>query len=242
MIPRPASLASAQAVMFFGPGTKVQGSRLLRLLPESMLERFDGDPVLPPNPGSVQLSIPGFSFPAILLNRRDGNVQMSISDQRADVTSPAGQLDDSLDAFFATACESLLTVRGLLSANVPRVAAVVHRYRAFPNPARALADQFCREGLVQSGPLNRPENFELHAHKIFRTAFGAQVNSWVRNRTGVVTATNTPVVSVEQDMNTIPAEDGSALTDASVSMFFRGITAELDRALLLYYPNPSTDL
>src|SRR6188768_2269752 len=104
MIPRPASLASAQAVMFFGPGTQVQGSRVLRQLPESMFERFDGEPFLAPSQGPVQFSIPGFSMPTIVLNRRDGNAQLTISDQRADVVSPTGRLGGSLEAFFAAAC------------------------------------------------------------------------------------------------------------------------------------------
>jgi hypothetical protein len=52
----------------------------------------------------------------------------------------------------------------------------------------------------------------------------------------MVTATQTPVVSVEQDMNTL--DNGTEdLDDEAVGTFFRGIGAELDQALALYYPD-----
>ena len=239
MIPRPASLASVQAVMFFAPGTQVQGTRVLRALPESVLEQFNGEPILAPtSQGPVQLSlqIPGLAIPTIVLRRQDGSVQLSIGPQRADLFAPTGQLGSSLAAFLTAASEPLLAVRRVLEARVPRLAVVVHRYRAVPTPAQALAEQFCRDSLMQHGPLNRPTNLELHAHKVFRTAFGVEVNSWVRNRSGIVAATNTPVVSVEQDMNTLEGTQPDH-DDASISTFFREITAELDQALALYYPN-----
>lgn len=238
MIPRPTSLASAQAVLFFGPGTQVQGARVFRALPEELLAQFDGEPVLAaPTQGlQLQVNIPGLVMPTIVLRRRDGNAQLSIGPQRADLVSPTGQLGGTLEAFLTAASETLLTVRRVLDARVPRLAAVVHRYRAIPTPPLALAEQFCRPQLLQQGPLNRPENFELHAHKVFRTAFGVEVNSWVRNRSALVAATNTPVVSVEQDMNTL--DDGTPdRDDGAISTFFRGITRELDQAMALYYPN-----
>lgn len=230
--------------MFFGPGTQVQGSRVLRQLPESLLAEFDGDPVLPPPPQAgvlqVNVQIPGLVLPNLVLRKQDGNVQVSIGSQRVDVISPTGQIAGSLQDFLTAASETLLTVRRVVGARVPRVAAVVHRFRAIPTPARALAEQFCRDQVMgERGPLNRPENFELHAHKVFRTDFGVSVNSWVRNRSALLAATNTPVVSVEQDMNTLPPTEGEPddLPDASIGTFFRGIAAELDRALALYYPD-----
>jgi hypothetical protein len=237
MIPRPTSLATAQAVLFFGPGTQVHGARVFRALPDELLAQFDGEPVLAaPTQGALQINIPGLAVPTIVLRRRDGNAQLSIGPQRADLVSPTGHLGGTLEAFLSRASETLLTVRTLLDARVPRVAAVVQWYRAIPTPPLALAEQFCRQDLMRQGPLNRPENFELHAHKVFRTGFGMNVNSWVRNRSAVVTATNTPVVSVEQDMNTL--DDGTVdLEDGAVSTFFRGIAGELDQALALYYPN-----
>jgi hypothetical protein len=186
--------------------------------------------------GQVHVNIPGLVIPTVVLRTRDGNVQLSIGTQRVDVISPTGNIGGTLEAFLVAASQALITVRGVVEARAPRLAAVVHRYRAIPEPARALAEQFCRAEVMGNGPLNRPENFELHAHKVFRTTFGVEVNSWVRNRSAVVFATQTPVVSVEQDMNTL--DDGTLdLDDGAVGTFFRGIGAELDQALALYYPD-----
>jgi hypothetical protein len=244
MIPRPTSLAAAQAVLFFAPGTRIQGSRVLRELPEAVFAQFDGEPVLSPGaqgPLQVQFQIPGLSLalPNVVLNRQDGTSQLTIGSQRVDLIAPTGQIRGSLEAFFAAACDTLLTVRRIVDVPAQRVAAIVHRFRILPTPARALAEQFCRESLMENGPLNRPEAFELHAHKVFRTASGALVNSWVRSRSAVMTATNTPAVSVEQDINTLAPDDPRHVAhgDDFVSSFFRGIAGELDEALALYYPD-----
>jgi hypothetical protein len=93
--------------------------------------------------------------------------------------------------------------------------------------------------------LNRPESFEIHAHKSY--VLGAlTVNSWFRAKSGIMIGTDKarlPIILVEQDLNTVQqnldtepvktAELGPSATDA----FFRGCPEELDVILSLYFPD-----
>lgn len=118
-----------------------------------------------------------------------------------------------------------------------RVAAVVTRYGAQADPGLFLARHFCQDRWHQA-PLNRPESFELHAHKSYEHK-GFTVNSWFRAKSGLMTepAASTKVVLAEQDLNTVPRE--KALSDDEISAFFAVCPAELDHVLALYFPEVS---
>jgi hypothetical protein len=93
-----------------------------------------------------------------------------------------------------------------------------------------------------SRPLNRPESFELHAHKRFAMD-GFQVNSWVRNKTGRVSIDQDPeaIVLVEQDINTTPEDIQSrSFSSEEIRRFFVTAASELESILRLYYPPGAT--
>jgi hypothetical protein len=133
-----------------------------------------------------------------------------------------------------------------LESRVGRLAAVISRYLEHGSPARFLASHFCKEHWLRA-LLNRPDDFELHAHKVFLLGGRFQVNSWVRNRTGLL---NLPgeeaqklIVLAEQDFNT-PAEEQATRNFATdeISAFFRAAAVGFDETLRLYYPSEGTDV
>lgn len=116
---------------------------------------------------------------------------------------------------------------------------VVHRYQASDDPARALSTHFCKPDLLSQdpkGPLNRPENFELHAHKTYKLGRFA-INSWMRCKSGVLMGdTAQRIVFVEQDLNTV-AEGLQRETygTGDIEEFFALTIPELDAIARAYF-------
>jgi hypothetical protein len=122
------------------------------------------------------------------------------------------------------------------------MAAVVTRYMPHSKPGLFLARHFCQERWADA-PLNRPENFELHAHKTFVLGNRFRVNSWVRNKTGVAGSPGgqNPVIVVEQDLNTLLDEVGTnSFSAGDVARFFAAAQSEFELILSLYYPREDT--
>ena len=86
-------------------------------------------------------------------------------------------------------------------------------------------------------PLNRPENFELHAHKRYALYGEEVVNSWVRNKSAYKASDEKPVILVEQDLNTLGEQVlAREYTDEEMGLFFDAASSELDHILSIYYP------
>src|SRR5438046_3883751 len=106
------------------------------------------------------------------------------------------------------------------------------------SPARCLASHLFKKHCLQS-VLNRPDDFELHAHGVFLLAGRFQVNSWVRNKTGVLSLpgdeARRPIVLAEQDFNTLAEEQATRNFAADeIAAFFRASATGFDEALRLY--------
>jgi hypothetical protein len=119
---------------------------------------------------------------------------------------------------------------------------VVQRFLPEEDPGRALARHFCREELLSQdpkGPLNRPENFELHAHKTYEMA-GFRINSWVRCKTGTLAIGDSGqrILFVEQDLNTLADAIAQKEYDLpAVAHFFETAATEVDAILRRYFPS-----
>ena len=118
---------------------------------------------------------------------------------------------------------------------ITRLGAVVRRVAVHDSPGMFLARHFCKEQWEKQ-PLNRPESFELHAHKTYMLKSGLKVNSWVRNKSALQVVDKQAVVVVEQDINTVEGTD-RALTADDIGSYFQLTPAEFDRILGLYYPS-----
>ena len=130
------------------------------------------------------------------------------------------------------------------AATTNRVALLVTRMVIEEKPGIVLSRYFCKDQLV-SGPLKRPENFELHAHKTYELLGAGQINSWVRCKTAMLQVPsdttpvmNTqPVIVIEQDINTLA--EVAATTELSIlqiHQFYEAATVEMDSIVQLYFP------
>ena len=99
-----------------------------------------------------------------------------------------------------------------------------------------MVEHFCKSEWL-AAPFNRPENFEIHAHKTFQLRDQFKVNSWVRCKTGLEREGSNPVVLCEQDINTVAAEtDQETFSTLQMNTFFGMAADELDNILDLYFP------
>lgn len=229
------AVAMCQASVFT-PDEEVSPARFSKKLLPAWSTRFDADPFAIPNMPGLPVEVP-----RLVLNSKANLWRCELATARINFywnnPDPLTQKYPANDIY--TELRSL--VSDFLAAFEPRVArlaAVVHRISANDSPGRTLATHFCAEQWHKA-PFNRPENFELHAHKRYALGSGTKVNSWVRNKTAFATRgpTTNPVILVEQDLNTL-AEDAqnAAFTTQQVSAFFEAAPTEFDSILKLYYP------
>ena len=121
-----------------------------------------------------------------------------------------------------------------VDSRIGRLSAGATRFVQQENPGSYLASHFCREEWLRA-PFNRPDGFEIHAHKRFMLA-DFEVNSWVRNKTGHLREgqRRAPIVLVEQDLNTL-AEEQHDFDDGRIRQFYEAAATELDAIVQLYY-------
>jgi hypothetical protein len=215
----------------------LRGTHLLRILPEAFLARFEGDPFMLPRTEGAPLEIPRL----MLQNPNTGwtcqftGERIAIAQSEITNTAPAIVTAD----FYREARDLFFGLWDEIDIRPNRVAAVGIRYARQTNPGPFLVRHFCRTDRIEgpNAPLNRAENFELHAHKTYRMANEFNVNSWMRVKTGTSEPDAAPVVIVEQDTNTKP-ENAAAreLPREQVQRFFDTISAEQDHVLNLYFP------
>lgn len=223
-------LGNVQAVLFTEPdGFSVNAVMRSFFL---AVPEFDGDPK---TLGDETVSFPA-EVPRVFLHARSGGWRCQIAPARIDVfwsRSDGGrtQLADVL----AEASRLLRMYLQTTKRSCVRVAAVVTRYAPRENPGLTLARHFCQERWHEK-PLNRPESFELHAHKSYDFK-GFVLNSWLRAKSGVMTerGSTTKVILVEQDLNTVAR--ATPVSDDDVSAFYLVSPTEFDDILGLYFPN-----
>ena len=228
--------SSCQATVFT-PDGDLSVNKVMKDLYPSLAVLFDGEPtVLPPIPEGAPPEIP-----RIILQSCSDEWRCELSPARANVFWRRAKSTTTglcISDFFQQASDLLVRYSREVNARVGRLAGLVTRFAEHQTPALFLARHFCQERWDRA-PLNRPENFELHAHKRFPLAGEFQVNSWARSKTGMLKAEDVqkPVVLFEQDLNTLadeaPAKDFS---EAEVKKFFGAAATELDSILRLYYP------
>lgn len=199
--------------------------------------RFDASPTVLPIPEDAPPEIP-----RITLQSANHEWECQVSPARADIIWRRLRDDaapHSLRDLFALAGDVLLSYMSSQGARVGRAAGIVTRLAEHETPGLFLARHFCKERWDKA-PLNRPENFELHAHKTFELAREFRVNSWARSKTAMMAtgSVHKPVVLFEQDLNTLAAESpGEPMLQAeAITRFFQAVATEVDVILKLYFP------
>jgi hypothetical protein len=225
------SVASCQATLFT-PDAEVSPARFMTRLLAEWIGRFDGEPTVIPFPEEVPKEVP-----KIILESRDHQWRCEVASGRVNLfwRRQPGGVEMALAEFYRTALPLLLQYRDFIACPIRRLAAVVTRYVVNDQPAVYLARHFCQERWL-AAPFNRPENFELHAHKRFQLSEGITANSWVRNKTGKLRDTSSPIVLIEQDLNTLTEETDREFAEAEIRRFFEAASSEFDTILNLYFP------
>jgi len=231
------SLALCQASLFT-PDEEFSTAKIMKSLLPRWLERFDADPMmLPYEQGMPQ------ELPRIILKSRTDAWHCDIASVRINLAwrrpKSAAVATPTLESFYNESVTFLSDYVRLLECRVARIAAVIHRYAVHDKPGLLLASHFCKDRWLER-PFNRPDQFELHAHKRFRLP-GQQfeVNSWVRSKTGFLSNGDQrrPIVLVEQDLNTLAEEsDKHSYSESDIHDFFATAIPEFDSILKLYYP------
>jgi hypothetical protein len=228
--------ASCQASVFTPDGGFSAAKIVKQFYPEHE-KLFDASPTVLPVPEDAPLEIP-----RVILQSNSHEWKCQLSPARADIVwarTKSTRSQISLRDFFQKAGSILLEYTGILGTRVGRAAGLATRFCEHETPGVFLARHFCQERWEKQ-PLDRPENFELHAHKKFVLAKEFQVNSWARNKTGLLAGepAQKPIVLFEQDINTLAetAADKSFQKD-EIIRFLAAVTVESDAILRLYYPD-----
>lgn len=231
-------LASFQATIFT-PDGDFAASKVMKDLYPSLATVFDGEPIiLPPLPEGAPPEIPRIIIESTSHEWRCefSPVRVNVYWRRTMTTEASVALGDA----HLSAVETLLQYAVQLKPRIARLAALATRFSVHENPGLLLARHFCKERW-DTAPLNRPENFELHAHKRFTLASAFDVNSWARSKTGKLSGDGDEkrVILFEQDLNTLADEATTRdYSEAEVKKFFAAASTELDSILGLYYPVP----
>jgi hypothetical protein len=125
---------------------------------------------------------------------------------------------------------------------IGRLGFVIMRSCPIDHPAQILIDRFCNAEVKDpdsaSAPLRNSTNFEIHNHKRYALQPDLVVNSWVRCRTAAAETPPTPLVIVEQDINTISEELPKRSFDVEqIRLYFEVAANEAERILGKYFPN-----
>ena len=218
----------------FTPSLSFATSKLLGSVLQKWSEVFDSSPISLPLP----LDAPS-EIPRIILQNSSKHKKLELAPKRANLFWLRQTETDTiiLEDYLGFAANVLSDYVNIVNGKVGRIATVLNRSLKNPNPGLFLAQHFCKEKWL-TAPFNRPENFEIHAHKRYSFADRFNVNSWVRCKTGIlVKPERESIVLVEQDINTVAEEmEKREFSDQEIRDFFRLVKEEFDSILSLYFP------
>ena len=191
---------------------------------------LDGDPFSLPADLKFPPGVPRFTVGSI-----NGKWKLEVRSDRLDVywqrlKDDSDQQQEAVSQTSSALVQKFLT--SLPESTAVRLAVLTRRVAEFEQPASVLAKHFCRSEIL-GGPLNRPESFEIHAHKIYEPDGLPQVNSWVRWRTGLLD--DSPAITVENDLNTLKdAASDEGISSDEIRSFLTLAPPEAERILREY--------
>jgi len=215
-------------------------SEILAAILGRFADRFTGEIQSLPLPDNVPPD-----FPRIQLSSQDGAWAFAASPSRLTSTwSLKGDGDKSVSVDQIVQCSRDVIQEhvGQNTVQVGRLALVLTRSCPCASPAQVLIERFCNDDVRASdspnAPLRHSRNFELHNHKRYEIPLnGVTINSWVRCKTGALQGTETPVVTVEHDINTLAEEIEDRHFDTNmIERFFEIVRREADEILVKYFP------
>lgn len=235
-IDRNAFRASTLQATIYTPDHDHTSSLVMRSFYPDCADFFDADPEVLPN-------MTGFpaEAPRIIMGKKDGSRKLEVAASRLNFfgrLENVENLPQNISQFYEEAIHFFSFFQDKTNSRIGRLAAVKTLFAFHGNPGEFLARHFCKDKWDKA-PLNRPENFELHSHKVYQLDEKFSVNSWARNKTGFLTKDNEKrkIVLFEQDINTL----GEGIKDKQfvaedLGAFYRVIIPEFDNILAQYYP------
>lgn len=221
-------------IVAFTPDEEVSSAKLERTLLPRWDVLFDGERFLLPAGELIPREVP-----RVLLQNKSADLKCEISSERIALSWHKARPDASVPPNFLGEAVRLIDQYVQSSnARVGRLAAVLVRFAPVSSPGLLLARHFCQPRWYEQ-PFNRPENFELHAHKVFLLAQTFRVNSWVRSKTAFATGPTGTLhgIAVEQDLNTLQEEAAKlSFANSEIAAFVAAASSEFDVILHQYYP------
>ena len=230
--------ASVCQAVIYTPKLDHSVSKVMSAFYPRIASYFDGDPQVLPVPAGFPAEIPR----VVLKNKRE-SARLEIAAARISFLYLMKRHDEpNIDTItsYAEAVKLFNSFVDVTECVVGRLAAVRTVYAIHDTPGLFLSRHFCKDSW-STAPLNRPENFEIHAHKIFKLSDGFMVNSWARAKTGNLTAEDkhARIVLFEQDINTLSEEaEKRIFSRDEIAIFFDNSSRELDKILYQYFPIP----
>jgi hypothetical protein len=230
------TLDSVQTAVFTPEHSAFATGRAVATILRQFGDQFEGDMQALPMPAELPPEIPRVS-----LQSSDGKRRLSIGPARFDSnwSRPADEpwrLLEDIVRECAQVPEHYVRQTGV---RVGRVGLVVRRVCPEESPAQALIERFCNDS-SQREPFNRSATFEIHNHKEYiprRDGVDYLINSWVRCKSAQMAADDSPVVLVEQDLNTLAGDMESRRFDADqIQAFYQLAAEEADAILRVYFP------
>lgn len=222
-------LAECQVVVFT-PSFHLETTAVLGALLAIKDLKYDGDPIiLPPNQP--------VEAPRIVLRSKDEQHRVQAGPTRLDIFRRAvpGVTRPSISDAILSSIPIIEAYKIATKATFTRLAVVIKRTVQMDQPSSALSHHFCKEQWL-AGPLNRPQEFELHAHKVFTIPGSVAVNSWFRCKSAILNLPRDPrAVLVEQDLNTLD-ESQQEFELPQVQSYLNATIPAFDEILNLYFP------
>lgn len=225
-----------QAVIFTPDQTAgFSSGKAVKIILTRFQERYSGEMQVLPLPAEVPPEIP-----RVVLVSDDNRHRLAMAPSRIDsVIAVPPPHQAALPPLVREAAEVVEHYVQQAGSRVGRLALIVHRLCPDARPAQTLIERFCNEASQQQ-PFNRSESFEIHNHKVYTPpgdAIGYPINSWVRCKSGKVVADGSPVILVEQDLNTLsPGSESRNLRIDQMQAFFAFATQEAEGLLTKYFP------
>lgn len=218
----------------FTPNSNLNGTQILRGLPDKLISLLDGQSLVIPVPDDAPKDLP-----VVQMSSKSNLVKFTASKERVDLvfTFPPTETENAKpSAPWFKIAEMLVEYRTSFDLRVNRIASIKHSYVKCENPSTNLAQHFCNPKALEN-PLKRTENFELHSHKVYKIHDKLDVNSWVRNKTAMMEPEHKQVILVEQDLNTLPAATDFNLESDDIRQFFSHSESEFQEIIAAYYPS-----
>ena len=229
-------IANVQTVAMFA-GNCLQPNKALHVFLAHFPARFDGELQALPLPPEMPAELP-----RIILESADKRFHVEIGPSRLSCQinnlQSNGLTSENLPAIVEE-CSQMLEacLSEFPDAKPGRLSLVLSRFCRCDNPAQTLIQQFCNEE-SQIEPLNRSATFEINNHKSYslpNVRGGIAVNSWVRCKSAMLIDGITPIIVVEQDLNTVLSPDQDEFSNADSKAFFDVVALEATGILKKYF-------